>query len=296
METSVETLSTGMGPPSPPRRTVADSFTPLVRAHTRLVRLAAWQAGTIESDLSDVVQDVFLKLAVAIDGGLDVSAPLDAWLRRTTYTVTRDRRKLARNAREKVSITGDVDPEGRAPNPEEKMQMVDVHRLVNAVLDELPHDQRIVLVMSDMGEMPMSEIAEDLGIPVGTGYSRLRAARKAFEERFTEKQASGQMAMLPFALWSVSDAVSAARSAPAAPPGFEDDVVARVAAKLAAGLVGTAAAAAGGGAAAARVVTAGAAKAGVVLTGVQIAAGITVAMIAGAVLHAAYMASSGAQT
>jgi RNA polymerase sigma-70 factor (ECF subfamily) len=287
MEAHVETLSTGMGPPR--RHPVPDSFTPLVRAHTRLVRLAAWQAGAPEGDLSDVAQDVFLKLAMAIDRGLDLSTRLDGWLRRTTYTVTRDRLELVRNAREKLSMTGNVDPEDRRPDPEERMQMIDVNRLVAGVLDALPYEQRIVLVMSDMGEMPMSEIAEDLGIPVGTGYSRLRAARKAFEEKWTEKQASGQPAVLPFALWTAGDAISAARATPPAPPGFEDEVVAGVLSKLAAGLAGTAAAAAGGGAAAARIVAEGAARVGVLLTRAQVVVVITGAMIAGAVLHALYV-------
>src|ERR1700722_11618486 len=119
MEAPAETLSTGMGSSSPRLRdAVADSFTPLVRAHTRLVRLAAWQAGAPESDLPDVAQEVFLRLAGAIDRGLDLSKPLDGWLRRTTYTVTRDRRELARNARERVSASGAVDAEDRAPDPE----------------------------------------------------------------------------------------------------------------------------------------------------------------------------------
>ncbi len=178
-------------------------------------------------------------MAGAIDRGLDLSKPLDGWLRRTTYTVTRDRRKLARNARERLSSTGEVEPADRGPTPEEQVQVLDVHRLVNAVLDDLPEEQRIVLVMSDMGEMPMSEIAADLAIPEGTGYSRLRAARKAFEEKLTKRQGSGQAAVLPFALWSAGDVLSAARNAPAAPPGFEDEVVTRVAAAAPAGLAGT---------------------------------------------------------
>jgi RNA polymerase sigma-70 factor (ECF subfamily) len=295
MEVPPESLSIGVGSPSPRRHPVADRFTPLVRAHTRLVRLAAWQAGVPESDLPDIAQEVFIRLAGAIDDGLDTSAPLDNWLRRTTYRATRDFRKLARNAREKLSLTGDVDQDDRAPNPEEQMQRVDVHRLVNGVLDSLPHEQRIVLVMSEMGEMPMSEIAADLGIHVGTGYSRLRAARKAFEEKLTERQASGQMAVLPFALWNAGDVLSAARVPPAAPPGFEDEVVARVAAKLAAGIASTVAAA-GSGAAAAKIGAAGAAKVGVVLTGAQIATVICAAMIVGAVLHAVYVAGTEVRT
>lgn len=287
METPVETLSPRMGPPSRSRRPGAEVFTVLVRAHARLVRLAAWQAGAPEADLADVAQEVFLRLSHAIEGGLDTSAPLDGWLRRVAYTVTRDRLKLARNAREAVSATGELDAADTAPNPEEQVQAINLHRLVNSVLDELPSAQREVLVMSDIGEMPMSEIAQELGIPIGTGVSRLAAARKAFERKLRDKQAGGDLAVLPFALWGAGNLTEAARAPPAAPAGFEDDVVARVTAALAAGLAGPAAALTGGATTAA---AASAANAGVVLTSAQIGGGLLAAMILGAGLHAAFVA------
>jgi RNA polymerase sigma-70 factor (ECF subfamily) len=278
METHREPLSPGMGSPSSSRSRAPDAFTLLVRAYTRLVRIAAWQAGAPEADLADVAQEVFLRLFEAMRRGLDVSTPLDGWLRRTTYTVTRDRRALARNARENVTMTGDVDVDERAPNPEARLLIDELHRLVNAILDELPVGQRDVLVMSDMGEMPMSEIAKDLKIPEGTGYSRLRTARTTFRQKLQQRQASGGLAVLPFALWEPSDLFAVARVPPSTPPGFEDEVLRRLAASPA----GTAAAAAAG--------TAGVVKAGLVLTGKQIAAGIVPVLIAGAVLHAGYLA------
>ncbi len=118
----------------------------------------------------------------------------------------------------------------------------------------------------------MPEIVEDLGILLGTGYSRLRAARTAFREKLRQKLATGVPAMVPFALWDPRDLLAATRVPPPAPPGFDDAVVSRVAAALAAGLAGPAAAAV---------------KVGVTLTAAQIVAGVVTSLVAGAALHAA---------
>jgi RNA polymerase sigma-70 factor (ECF subfamily) len=284
MGTPSETLSPDMGPPPPPS-TVRALITGLIRAHSRLVYHAARQIGVLESDVDDVAQDVFVRLTRSMEAGdLDTSRSIDGWLRLTTFRVFKDRKKLARHAREIVSATGEVDAVDEAPDPEGRMQAIDVQRAVHAVLDELRPEQRVVLVMSDMWELPMSEIAVELGIPEGTGYSRLRAGRAAFEEKWKAKRASRQMALLPFAAWDARDLFAAARPVPAAPPGFEDAIAARVAASVAAGLVGPAGAATG----------AAAAKAGVLLTSGQIAAGVVVAMIAGAAIHAAFGNRDGA--
>jgi RNA polymerase sigma-70 factor, ECF subfamily len=275
MEAHGEPLSPGMGPPPRP----PDVFTVLVRTHSRLVRHAAWQAGAPEEDLPDIAQEVFLRFHQA-SGRLDLERPVDGWLRRTAYTVTRDRRKLARHAREAVTATGELDTADRAPDPEGRMVTDEMNRLVKATLDELPVEQRDVLVMSDMGEMPMPEIVEDLGIPLGTGYSRLRAGRTAFRENLRRKLATGAPAVAPFALWDPGDLLAATRVPPPAPPGFDDDVVSRVAAALAAGLAGPAAATVAGAAAGAKV--------GLTLTAAQIVLGVVTSVVVGAALHAAF--------
>ena len=44
-------------------------------------------------------------------------------------------------------------------------------------LDLLDFDRRVVLVMHDLDEVPIPEIASTLDIPLNTAYSRLRLAR-----------------------------------------------------------------------------------------------------------------------
>ena len=54
-------------------------------------------------------------------------------------------------------------------------------------------ERRALFVMFELDEMSCEEIAEVLGVPVGTVHSRLHAARKEFQAaltRFSAREAS----------------------------------------------------------------------------------------------------------
>ncbi len=51
-------------------------------------------------------------------------------------------------------------------------------------------DRRAVFVMFEIEEMPCAEIAALIGVPVGTVYSRLYAARKELAKLLEREQAS----------------------------------------------------------------------------------------------------------
>jgi len=50
-------------------------------------------------------------------------------------------------------------------------------------------EPRALFVMFEIDEMPCAEIAEMLGVPVGTVHSRLHAARKAFQKEIVRLDA-----------------------------------------------------------------------------------------------------------
>ena len=167
-------------PPPPPPPVVGETFESLARGNVSRVRRLVRRAGVPEADEKDVIQEVFLALHLAIGRGLNVSTPLRSWLKKTTYRIARDHLNQACNARELLTDEGEIEPRLEGPSPEENMEAIDVRHLVDELLSKLPTHLRLVLVMSDADDMPMSEIAEILEIPVGTGYSRLRAARREF--------------------------------------------------------------------------------------------------------------------
>jgi len=70
--------------------------------------------------------------------------------------------------------------EGMA-DPETELMAVEVDRDVAAALKSLPHDYKMVVLLSDIQGYSYKEAAEILGVPVGTVMSRLYRARRMLE-------------------------------------------------------------------------------------------------------------------
>ena len=238
----------GMGSPSPPSSPAAlvtdETFKHLLRANFARVRRLVRRAGVPDADEKDLIQEVFLALHLAIGRGLDVGTSLRVWLRKATYRIARDHLKLASTAREPLMQEGEFEPQDEGLDPEEHMERIDVRRLVDEVLNELPSPLRLVLVMSDADEMPMSEIAEVLEIPVGTGYSRLHAARRAFasawRKRCEEENApdAAALGIAPFLLFDAGTLFDVEHELPELPGGLEDQVWNRLVEALGPGFSG----------------------------------------------------------
>ena len=85
----------------------------------------------------------------------------------------------------------DVDAlEASMPNPEELLDEREAHGLLRKILDALPVELRLVFVLHEVEEMTLPEIAEALGIPLGTATSRLRRGREQFQSIVDRLQAA----------------------------------------------------------------------------------------------------------
>ena len=61
--------------------------------------------------------------------------------------------------------------------PEERLERDELARTIQACLDELPLEFRLIIILVDIQGMDNAETAETLGLPVGTIKSRLARAR-----------------------------------------------------------------------------------------------------------------------
>jgi RNA polymerase sigma-70 factor (ECF subfamily) len=153
-----------------------DAFERIVRERMDGVyRLSLAIAGE-HADAADAAQETFLAAWRQLSRLRDVER-FDAWLTRIAVNAARmtirarGRRRVREiPADELVRSAGDmsIEPAGRA----------DVE-LLSAALDRLPVDQRALLALHYFEDRPLADIAETLGIPVGTVKSRLYAARQA---------------------------------------------------------------------------------------------------------------------
>ncbi|HSU41902.1 MAG TPA: sigma factor-like helix-turn-helix DNA-binding protein, partial [Polyangiaceae bacterium] len=68
------------------------------------------------------------------------------------------------------------------PTPLDVTQQNDQVKLLFSLLEGLDPPKREVFMLAELEEMTAPEIAAILEIPLNTAYSRLRAARQAFEQ------------------------------------------------------------------------------------------------------------------
>jgi RNA polymerase sigma-70 factor (ECF subfamily) len=73
--------------------------------------------------------------------------------------------------------------------PSEQNEQKDRLKLLAKLLGELDEVKREVFWLAELDEMTVPEIAQALDIPLNTAYSRLRAARQAFELALTRHAA-----------------------------------------------------------------------------------------------------------
>ena len=78
-------------------------------------------------------------------------------------------------------LAGEPDVRARPPTPFDLAEQNDQVTLLFSLLEELDEPKREVFMMAEIDELTAPEIAEILQIPLNTAYSRLRAARQAFE-------------------------------------------------------------------------------------------------------------------
>jgi RNA polymerase sigma-70 factor (ECF subfamily) len=106
-----------------------------------------------------------------------------AWLLRIVTNACYD--QLRRKKRRPAIALEDmaVDPDhtllltDETESPEERMMRQDLGRAIQIGLDELPADQRLTVVLSDIQGLSYDEIAQVTGVSLGTVKSRLSRGR-----------------------------------------------------------------------------------------------------------------------
>jgi RNA polymerase sigma-70 factor (ECF subfamily) len=143
--------------------------------HFAYVWSALHRLGVRDGDLEDVAHEVFLKVHPKL-GEYDAARPIRPWLFGFAFRVARDHMRLAHHRREIVGLPADpVDPSRRA---DQHLEAEEERQLVETALHSVDLDRRAVLIMHDVDEVPIPEIARVLEINVNTAYSRLRLARE----------------------------------------------------------------------------------------------------------------------
>ncbi len=167
------------------------TFAEVYAQHFRFVWRSLRRLGVPESDAADGVQDVFLVVHRRLPE-FEGRSKITTWLYSICFHVARDRRKLAhmrRRADNDEPLLDCADERADVGAEAERRQAV---ALLEAILDELPLEQRAVFTLFELDSVSGEEIAEMLDVPLGTVYSRLRLARDAFRRAVARLNARDQ--------------------------------------------------------------------------------------------------------
>jgi RNA polymerase sigma-70 factor (ECF subfamily) len=174
---------------SPEAGAVLPSFRSVYDDYFDFIWTCTRRLGVPTEAVDDVVQEIFVVVHARLKT-LERPASLRSWLygvvRRTVSTYHRARR--ARSAREALDAF-DHPASAMQPSPLDLALLSDELRLLWRLLGELDPLKRELFVLAELEEMTMPEIAEAIGIPLNTAYSRLRVARQEFEEAFARHTA-----------------------------------------------------------------------------------------------------------
>jgi RNA polymerase sigma-70 factor (ECF subfamily) len=151
--------------------------------HADFVWLTLQRFGVHQADLEDMAQEVFVVVHRRI-GSFDRRAKITTWLYGICLRVASGYRRRNRSRPEEPT---ERVPElaGEDDGPEAALARDEARRIVDEALDSLDLDKRAIFVMFEIDELSCDEIADIVGIPVGTVYSRLHAARATFRAAVT---------------------------------------------------------------------------------------------------------------
>ena len=149
----------------------------MARHHGRFLYTVAYRLTGNDADAQDLVQEVLLR----VRRGLETYRPgsLEGWLSRITTNAFLDE---VRRQRRRPTVALPDDPDrvlGGTEDAEAALASTTLPDDVQDAIRALPEDFRVAVVLCDVVGLSYEEIAEQLGIPIGTVRSRIHRGRAA---------------------------------------------------------------------------------------------------------------------
>ena len=161
-----------------------DACTRLVTDHQRMVYQLALHLLGEHQEALDLSQEVFLRVFRTLHQFRGQSA-LRTWIYRIVINQASNRQRWwrRRHRAQQVSLDEHVEQHGDLPAgrnsaaPDRVLSQKETATAVWHALDVLPFDQRTVVVLREIDGLSYDEIADSLGVALGTVKSRLARAR-----------------------------------------------------------------------------------------------------------------------
>ncbi len=161
-------------------------FTALVLRQSRFVFKVTYAVLLNAHDAEDAVQETFLKLFR--NRGWQHAENERAYLARAAWRAAVDLRSRSSHPIAAADSAFVVDPPSDRPRPDQALLAANQHASVHAMIDALPDELRVPLVLSAFDEISSREIGKILDIPEGTVRTRLQRARHMLRSKLAPLQ------------------------------------------------------------------------------------------------------------
>jgi len=182
----------GFAEPGEHRATLAEEnlppFAAIYERYFDFVWSSARRFGVSPAAMDDVVQEIFFVIHAKLST-LKKPESLRSWIYGIVRRTASDHHR-ARRTREASGATMAIEADQPiVRTPADLAEQSDQLRLLFELMEELDWPKREVFMLAELEEMSAPEIASALDIPLNTAYSRLRAARLAFEQGLARHKA-----------------------------------------------------------------------------------------------------------
>lgn len=162
------------------------AVSPLIDVSFRVLR----RLGVQDREIDDALQTVLLSADRRFDD-LETPQELKAYVCAACVNVARDvGRSRARHYARNTTVDHAEETAAPDADPEDVLGRKQGLELLQRILESMDEERRAVFVLYELEELTGQEIADHLGVPVGTVSSRLRKAREEFRSAIERVRAS----------------------------------------------------------------------------------------------------------
>ncbi len=168
-----------------------ECFSELINRHERKIFTSIYLLVKDRDLANDIFQETFIKVINTLrSGSYNEEGKFLGWVQRIAHNLVidhfrKEKRMPMLHDTEEYSIFDVIGLTDE--NVEDKLVREQIHQMVRRLVEELPLDQREVVIMRHYGNMSFKEIAEHTNVSINTSLGRMRYAlinlRKLIDDR-----------------------------------------------------------------------------------------------------------------
>lgn len=167
------------------------TWSELVEQHADSVYRLAYRLSGNQYDAEDLTQDTFMRVFRSLKNYRP--GTFEGWLHRITTNLFLDMVRHRSNIRMEA-LPEDYDRiEGTHADPERMFELNNLDPALEKALDQLTPDFRVAVVLCDGLGMSYDEIAQTLGVKMGTVRSRIHRARAQMRDMLERDPSQGRL-------------------------------------------------------------------------------------------------------